>query len=88
MSSLIQQWHIYILLCADGSLYTGATNNVEKRFASHVSGRGGKYTRSHKPVKILYSEKCATQSDALKREIEIKSWSRKKKIEKLHLVVM
>jgi putative endonuclease len=85
MSFSQNQWYIYILLCKDGSLYTGATNNLGKRFAAHVSGRGGKYTRSHLPIKILYSEEFATQSEALKREAEIKRWSRQKKISQLHL---
>ncbi len=72
-------WFVYILLCKDGSLYTGATNNLEKRFLEHKNGTGGKYTRSHKPVKMVYQEAFQTQSEALKREIEIKSWSRKEK---------
>lgn len=73
-------WHIYILLCSDNSLYTGATNNLDKRFLDHSNGKGAAYTRSHKPLKLLYSEQFETKSEALKREIEIKSWSRVKKI--------
>ena len=76
-------WFVYILQCKDNSLYTGYTNNVEKRFEIHKLGKGGKYTRSHKPVKIVYIEKFQTKLDALKREREIKSWSR---VEKLKLV--
>ena len=76
---------MYILLCQDGSLYTGSTNNLEKRFADHKNGKGGKYTRSHKPVRVVYSEKLETKSAALKREIEIKSWNRNQKIKNLHL---
>jgi putative endonuclease len=79
-------WFVYILLCQDGSFYTGATNNIEKRFLDHQSGKGGKYTRSHKPVKLIYSEKFTTQSEALKREIKIKSWDRSKKIKELGLM--
>ena len=78
-------WFVYILECEDGSFYTGSTNNLEKRFLDHKSGRGGAYTRSHKPVKIVYSEKHATKSEALKREIEIKSWSREKKVKSFKL---
>jgi putative endonuclease len=78
-------WHVYILLCSDKSLYTGATNNLEKRFLSHQNGKGAAYTRSHKPLKIVYSEEFGTKSEALKREIEIKSWSREKKITALQL---
>jgi putative endonuclease len=78
-------WYVYILLCLDNSLYTGATNNLEKRFRDHKNGKGGAYTRSHKPLKLLYSEQFQTKSEALKREITIKSWSREKKITALRL---
>jgi putative endonuclease len=73
-------WFVYILLCADQSLYTGTTNDVAARFAAHLNGKGAKYTRSHKPVKIVYQEKMSSKSAALKRELEIKSWSREKKL--------
>jgi putative endonuclease len=79
-------WFVYILLCKDNSLYTGSTNNLEKRFADHLAGRGGKYTRSHPPLKIVYQEELASKSAALKREIEIKSWSRLKKTKKLKIL--
>ena len=79
-------WWVYILLCQDGSLYTGSTNNLEKRFADHKNGKGGKYTRSHPPLKIVYQEELASKSAALKREIEIKSWSRLKKTKKLKIL--
>lgn len=78
-------WFLYILLCGDGSLYTGISNNLEKRFTDHKDGKGGKYTRSHKPVKLIYSEPLSTHSEALKREAEIKSWSRDEKIRNLNL---
>ena len=68
-----------MLLCQDDSYYTGSSNNIEKRFKDHISGKGARYTKSHKPIKIVYKEKFATKSEALKREAEIKSWSRKKK---------
>jgi len=73
-------YFVYILKCLDGSLYTGSTNNIEKRFKNHLEGKGGKYTRSHKPVKIIYEEKFKTKSDALKREMQIKKLSKEKKI--------
>lgn len=73
-------WFVYVLLCEDESLYTGISNNLEKRFLDHKNGKGGRYTRSHKPVKLIYQEKVLTHSEALKREAEIKSWSRNKKI--------
>ena len=73
-------WFVYMIQCEDGSFYTGVTNNLEKRFLEHKSGKGGKYTRSHKPVKLIYHEQFKTHSGALKREFEIKSWDRKKKL--------
>lgn len=79
-------WFVYILKCEDGSFYTGATNNLEKRLSEHKNGKGGRYTRSHKIVKIIYSEQFSSQSEALKKEFEIKSWSKEKKIKTLNLV--
>lgn len=73
-------WFVYILQCEDGSLYTGYSNNVEKRFLAHKNGKGAKYTKSHKPIKIVFVEKFTNKLDALKREREIKSWSKSKKI--------
>ena len=80
-------WFVYILLCEDNSLYTGSTNNLEKRFLDHKNGKGGKYTRSHKPLKLIYTEEFKTRSESLKREIEIKSWSRERKIQGLKLEI-
>lgn len=78
-------WFVYILLCSDRSLYTGSTNNLEKRFLDHKNGKGGRYTRSHKPIKLIYSKELSSKSEALKREAEIKSWSREKKLKVLKL---
>ena len=72
-------YYIYILLCQDHSLYTGSTNDVEKRFKDHLEGRGAKYTKGHKPIKVIYQEKFATKSEALKREAEIKKMTKKMK---------
>ncbi len=72
-------YFIYILQCTDGSHYTGSTNNVEKRFQDHLAGRGARYTKSHKPVKLVYQEDFDTKSEALKREAEIKRLSKKEK---------
>lgn len=80
-------WFVYIILCEDGSFYTGISNDVEKRFQDHMDGKGAKYTRSHKPLKLIYQEQFKTQSEALKREIEIKSWPRDKKIKNLRLMI-
>lgn len=78
-------WFVYILLCEDNSLYTGISNNLEKRFLDHKNGKGGRYTRSHKPLKLIYSEELLTKSEALKRERQLKGWSREKKIRILKL---
>ena len=80
-------WFVYILLCSDKSFYTGISNDPKKRFVEHKNGKGGRYTRSHKPIKILYTEELPNKSVALKRELQIKSWSRKNKIQNLKLEI-
>lgn len=72
-------WGVYLLRCGDGSLYTGVTNNLPRRLAAHNAGRGGAYTRSHRPVRVVYWEAPLTRSRALRREHQIKSISRSKK---------
>lgn len=79
-AKLMAPWFVYILLCEDQSFYTGISTNLEQRFKDHKNGKGGKYTRSHKPLKIAYQEKHPTKSSALKRELEIKSWPKSAKI--------
>ena len=73
-------WKLYILRCRDGSLYTGITTDVQKRFAAHNAGKGAKYTRGRGPLELVYSEDCGDHSAALKRELEIKALSREEKI--------
>ncbi|OGZ71051.1 MAG: hypothetical protein A2904_00770 [Candidatus Staskawiczbacteria bacterium RIFCSPLOWO2_01_FULL_33_9] len=73
-------WFIYIIECEDKSFYTGITKDVERRFFEHKNKKGGKYTASHKPVKIVYIENSLTVSEALKRERQIKGWTHDKKI--------
>ena len=73
-------YFVYLLKCKDGSLYTGITTDVLRRFKEHKDGKGGHYTLSHKPKKILYSEKSKDRSSALKREAEIKRWPKEKKM--------
>lgn len=80
-------WYIYILLCKDGSLYTGITKNIDQRFKDHTNSKGGAYTKSHHVVKIVYTESASNHSEALKRELQIKSWDRKKKIQMLKLLL-
>jgi len=66
--------------CLDKTLYTGITTDLARRFKEHNTGKGGAYTRSKKVIKILYTEKFPSRSTALKREAEIKSWPRQKKL--------
>lgn len=73
-------WYVYILKCGNGCLYTGITDNRERRFQEHSGGKGGHYTKSFGAVKMLYFEKCFDKSVALKREIQIKGWTRRKKL--------
>ena len=73
-------WFVYILICRNDDLYTGITNNLQRRFNEHKSGKGGHFTRSFGAEKILYSEEYANKSSALKREAQIKGWTRKKKL--------
>ena len=73
-------YYVYLLQCGDRSIYTGITTDVERRFKEHQSGIGGKYTRAKKAVKVLYTERFKTRSEASKREAELKRWSRKKKL--------
>lgn len=74
-------WYVYMLLCADGSLYTGSATDVERRFEEHRSARGAKYTRSHPPVAIVYREACDDKGAALRREAAVKKLPRAKKLE-------
>jgi putative endonuclease len=75
-----QPYFVYLLQCRDGSVYTGITTDVERRFLEHQSKKGGRYTASHDAWRIIYIETRRERSDALKREAEIKSWRRKKKM--------
>ena len=76
----MKQWCVYILRCGDGTLYTGMTDDFEKRLAAHRSGHGAKYTRGRTPLEAVYREDCASKSDALKRECAIKRLTREKKL--------
>ena len=73
-------YFVYLILCEDGSLYTGVTNNIDRRFTEHHTKSGGWHTRLHKAVKLLRTEEFTTKSEALKRERQIKGWRREKKI--------
>ena len=73
-------YFVYLIKCKDKSLYTGITTNVERRFAEHKAGKGGNYTRSKKAIRVVYIEKQKNKSLASKREVEIKGWSKLKKL--------
>ena len=71
---------VYILRCADGTLYTGCTNDLSRRLAAHNAGKGAKYTRSRRPVELVYREEVPDKSAALRREAAIKGLSRGEKL--------
>jgi len=73
-------YFVYMLLCEDSSFYIGTTNDVDKRFIKHVAGKGASYTRSHKPVKVVYREEVADTSSALKREHVLKKLTHAQKL--------
>lgn len=74
-----EKWSLYILRCCDGSFYTGITNDPARRFRMHQNGKASRYTRTRRPVEMLYQEKCGSRSAALVRECEVKEWPRAKK---------
>jgi putative endonuclease len=73
-------WHLYILRCADGTLYTGITNDLVARVKKHNQGRGAKYTRSRRPVVLAYEERKRDATSARKREAQVKKMSRAQKL--------
>lgn len=79
----VNSWHVYIVECVDGSLYTGISTDVDARVSLHNQGKGAKYTRSRAPVKLVYMESVETKGEALRREIAIKKLSAKAKHELL-----
>ena len=78
--NMTDKFFVYLLLCSDNSLYCGWTNDLESRIAAHNAGRGAKYTKSRRPVKLVYFEEHESKSAAMKREWQIKRLSRKEKI--------
>ena len=73
-------WHLYLLECADGSLYAGIATDVERRFREHLSGKGARYTRSHKPACLVASRPMGSRSEALRAELVIKRLPRGEKL--------
>lgn len=73
-------WYVYMVRCRDGTLYTGATTDVARRVAAHTAGKGARYTRSRRPVTLVWSRRAASQSAALKAEHRLKQLSRAEKL--------
>lgn len=77
-----QVWEVYMVRASNGALYTGVTTDVPRRFAEHAAGkRGARFFRAARAVELVYREVCGDRSTALRREAEIKSWSRSAKLE-------
>ncbi|MCF8000526.1 MAG: GIY-YIG nuclease family protein [Halanaerobiales bacterium] len=72
--------YVYIVKCADGTYYTGYTNDLERRIEQHNQGEGAKYTKGRRPVELVYSKEFDSKSKAMKREYEIKQLKRKNKL--------
>jgi len=72
-------WRVYLLRCADGTLYAGSTTDVEARTHAHNAGRGARYTSGRRPVEVVYQEDCGSKSAALKREHALKRLTRRQK---------
>ncbi len=79
MNKRIDSWYLYVLACSDDSWYTGITNNLARRLKQHANGSASRYTRSRRPIKLVYQELCRSRSDALKKEYAFKSLTRAKK---------
>ena len=75
------KYYLYILQTKDDTLYCGIARDVQRRFLEHLNGKGAKYTRSHKPLKIVYTKEYDNKSDALKEECRIKKLKRSQKLE-------
>lgn len=76
----MREYTVYILRCADGTLYTGCTNDLDRRLKAHSAGKGAKYTRARLPVELVYREPAADKSQALRREAAIKALCRGEKL--------
>lgn len=76
-----KKFYVYILQTVDDMLYCGYTDDVQKRFEAHINGIGAKFTKAHKPLKILYNKEFSTKSEAMKEEYRIKHLTRSQKLE-------
>ncbi len=81
-------WTVYMLRCADGSLYTGITNAPKKRLDQHLKGKASRYTRARLPVVFVYQESLETRSDALRREAAVKRLTRREKLRLIESAVL
>lgn len=77
----MKKYYVYIILTKDNTYYCGYTDDLEKRFSAHMSGHGAKYTRAHKPEKIVYSKEFESKQEAMKEEYRIKQLTRAEKEE-------
>jgi putative endonuclease len=75
----VVHWTVYILECADKTLYTGITTDLDRRLAAHAAGKGARYTKGRGPFRLVYSETCASRAEASKRETAIKALDRAQK---------
>ena len=83
----MEKWVVYLIECGDGSMYCGATNNIEKRIQAHNTGKGSRYTRSRLPVTLLLTSKPLPKWDALKLERAVKKQKTNEKVDYLKLFV-
>lgn len=74
-------YYVYIILCKGGSFYTGSTGDLDKRMKLHINGKGAKYTKMHRPKKIVYSEEFGSRAEAMRREKSIKRLNHRKKLQ-------
>ncbi len=81
-------YFVYIIECEGGTLYTGITTDVARRFEEHMAGKAAHYTSANKPVKVIYTEEQPDRSSALKREAEIKKLSREEKLDLIGLAAL
>lgn len=72
-------WWVYILLCEDNAYYVGLTHDLDRRWQEHLTGRGGHYTRTNRPVRMAFAEPHPTRAAAERRERQLKGWTRRKK---------
>ena len=80
MTKKKEKWYLYLARCSDKSIYTGIAKNVNTRIERHNQGKGALYTASRRPISLIYQEEHSDRVSAMKREIEIKRWPRKKKV--------